>query len=366
MLMALMFLLQAAQIVEPYTFREDQGQTTKVVLKNGLTVIVNEQQAVPLASITTYVKAGYFDEDDRISGISHVIEHMFFKGTSKRKVGEIARQTQALGGYLNASTYYDRTVYRTEVPAENLKQALEIQADALWNPVYDENELKKEIEVVLQENNRKLDNPPAVASEKLYEIAFQQHRMKRWRIGTPAGLRALTRDDIVAYASKYYRPSNIIVAISGRVDIEETINEVVKLYGNAPANEEPLQRDSGPAEPDQKETRYSWQRGPIEQNHIALGFHAPGILSEDARALEVLAAILGEGRSSVLTQYVRLCRVPRIRGSRSVRNRFRNGQGARSANGGSRRNRKRKEERHHERTTCPGKSAHRTESLSRS
>src|SRR5215471_10350600 len=305
MLIPFILLFQAAQIVEPYTFREDQGQATKVILKNGLTLIVREQQAVPLVSITTYVKAGYFDEDDRISGISHVIEHMFFKGTSKRPVGEIARQTQALGGYLNASTYYDRTVYHTEIPAENLKQALEIQADALWNSVYDANELKKEIEVVLQENNRKLDNPPAVASEKLYETAFQQHRMKRWRIGTPEGLRALSRDDVVAYVKKYYRPSNIILSIAGSLDIEETIADVVKLYGNVPADESALERDSSPAEPDQKEIRYGWQRGPIEQSHIAFGFHTPGILSDDARALEVLAGILGEGRASMLNQYVR-------------------------------------------------------------
>src|ERR1044072_5351110 len=110
---------EAIQIVGPYTFREDQGQTTKVVLKNGLTVIVREQQAVPLTSITTFVKAGYFDEDDRISGIAHVIEHMFFKGTAKRPVGQIAGQTQALGGYLNAYTYYDRTGYHTVVPSQN-------------------------------------------------------------------------------------------------------------------------------------------------------------------------------------------------------------------------------------------------------
>src|SRR5256884_6227104 len=167
-LAAFILLLQVAQAVEPYTFRDDQGQTTKVVLKNGLTVFVREQQAVPLVSITTYVKAGYFDEDDRISGISHVIEHMFFKGTAKRPVGAIARETQGLGGYLNAYTYYDRTVYHTEVPAENMKKALEIQADALWESTYDANELKKEIEVVLQENKRKLDKPAAVAYEKLY------------------------------------------------------------------------------------------------------------------------------------------------------------------------------------------------------
>jgi zinc protease len=305
MLTALILLLQAAQIMEPYTFREDEGQTTKVVLKNGLTVIVREQRAVPLASITTFVKAGYFDEDDRTSGISHVIEHMLFKGTSARPVGEIARQTQALGGYLNAYTYYDRTVYHAEVPAENMKKALEIQADALWNSTFDESELKKEIEVVLQENNRKLDNPPALASEKLYGTAFSQHRMKRWRIGTAEGLRALTRDDVVGYVKKYYRPSNIILSIAGSIDSEETIGEVVKLYGSAPADETPLERDTGPAEPEQKELRYAWQRGPIEQVHVALGFHAPGVLTDDARALEVLAAILSEGRAAVLNQYVR-------------------------------------------------------------
>jgi len=306
MLTALILLLQVSQIVEPYTFREDQGQTTKVVLKNGLTVILREQQAVPLISITTYVKAGYFDEDDRISGISHVIEHMFFKGTSKRPVGGIARETQALGGYLNAYTYYDRTVYHTEVPAENMKKALEIQADALWNSAYDANELKQEIEVVLQENNRKLDNPAAVASEKLYATAFQEHRMKRWRIGTPEGLRALTRDDIVGYVKKYYQPSNIILSIAGSMDSEETIAEVVKLYGGAPSlDDQAIERDAGSSEPQQTAIRYSWQRGPIEQNHVAIGFHGPGVLSDDARALEVLAAILSEGRASILNQYVR-------------------------------------------------------------
>ncbi len=312
--MALILLLQvvpqlrlpepeANQIVGPYTFREDQGQTTKVILQNGLTVIVREQQAVPLASITTFVKAGYFDEEDRVSGISHVIEHMFFKGTAKRPVGEIARETRGLGGYLNAYTYYDRTVYHTEVPAENSKRALDIQADALWNSTFDSAELKREIEVVIQENNRKLDSPPAVTSEKLYSTAFREHRMRRWRIGTPEGLRALTRDDIVSYFKKFYRPSNIILSIAGKVDIEATLDEVVKLYGSA--EDQSLDRDHGPVEPAQSSLRYAWERGPIEQTHVALGFHGPGILTDDARALEVLAAVLSEGRASILNQYVR-------------------------------------------------------------
>ena len=155
----LALFLQAAvsgppEIEGPFVFREDLGQTTKVVLKNGLTVIVREQQASPLVSVTTFVKAGYFDEDDRISGISHVLEHMFFKGTAKRPVGEIAKATKSIGGYLNAYTFYDRTVYHTVVPAENAFQALEIQSDALWNSSFDAAELQRELEVILQEIGR--------------------------------------------------------------------------------------------------------------------------------------------------------------------------------------------------------------------
>ena len=171
--LAFLLLLQAAvppqrdikEIIGPFVSREDEGQTTKVVLKNGLTVIVREEYAVPLTSITTLVKAGYFDEEDRLAGISHVVEHMLFKGTPKRPAGEIARQTRALGGSLNGYTDYDRTVYSTVVPAANAFPALEIQADALLNPSFDPDELKREVEVVLQENNRKLDNPAALATE---------------------------------------------------------------------------------------------------------------------------------------------------------------------------------------------------------
>jgi len=303
MLKLLLVLFLQGEILGPFTFREDQGPATKVVLKNGLTVIVREQHAMPLVSITTHVKAGYFDEEDRVGGISHVIEHMFFKGTEKRPVGAIARETKALGGTLNAYTYYDRTVFYTIVPAANAVAALDIQADALWHSSFDAAELKREIEVVLQENNRKLDNPSAVASEKLYATAFEQHRMKRWRIGTAEGLRALTRDDIVAYYEKYYRPSNVVLTVVGAVDREKVFAEIVRLYGGQ--QNAPVERDPSPPEAAQTAMRYASQRGPIQQSRVALGFHGPAVLSDEARSLEVLAAILGTGRSSRLNQILR-------------------------------------------------------------
>ncbi|HTG73253.1 MAG TPA: pitrilysin family protein [Terriglobia bacterium] len=304
----ILLLLQAGappqrEIAGPYTSREDQGQTTKVVLKNGLTVIVREEYAVPLAGITTLVKVGYFNEEDRLSGVSHVVEHMFFRTTANRPAGQIGRDTRAIGGVLNAYTDYDRTVYSTVVPAANILAALEIQADALRRPSFDAEELKREIEVVLQENRGTLDTPRAVAAGKLYETAFVGHRMKRWKLGSPDGLLALTPDDLAAYRLKYYQPSNTVLTIVGAFDREKILEGVVRLYGDA--ENSAVEPDTSPAEPPQGGFRYASLRGPFQQAYIALGFHVPGILSDDARALEVLASILGTGRSSRLNQILR-------------------------------------------------------------
>ena len=286
--LVLLLLIQAGvppqrEIIGPYTFREDQGQTTKVILKNGLTVIVREEYAVPLAGITTYVKAGTFNEEDRLAGISHVVEHMLSKGTSKRPV-------------LNAVTNYDSTVYQTIVPAASVLPALEVQATALRNPAFEPEALKREIEVVIQEDNAKLDTPSSLASGKLYETAFKEHRMKRSTIGPADGLRALTPDDIRAYYEKYYRPSSTILTLVGAFDREQVLEGVVKLYGDA--ERAPVETDVSPTEPVQEGLRYAWRRGPIQETHLAMGFHAPGVLTDDARALEVLASILSTGRAS--------------------------------------------------------------------
>ncbi len=291
------------EIVGPFILREDSGQSTKVILKNGLTVLVRENNAIPLTTITTHVRVGYFDEPDGLSGIAHVVEHMFFKGTERRGVGQIAAETKALGGSLNAYTNYERTVYHAVVPAENSVQAMDIQSDALFNPIFNSGALRREIEVILQENNRKLDNPPAVAVERLYATAFEEHRMRRWRIGSPEGLRALTRDDLLGFYQSYYQPSNIVLAVVGQFDREDILEEIVRFYGSAP--DMPVERDRGPEEPSQSAFRYNWERGPIERSQVALGFHVPDRLSDDAYVLDVLSGILTAGRASRMNQFLR-------------------------------------------------------------
>src|SRR5687768_13159042 len=170
-----------------------------VTLDNGLRVLVRRDTTAPVVAIVTYVKAGYFDETDDVVGISHVLEHMFFKGTARRGVGAIAQETKASGGSLNAHTIYDHTSYYTILPSASFERGLDIQADAYAASLIDAGELANELEVIIQEAKRKNDNPPAVASETLYELLHDTHRIRRWRIGREPGLRALTRDALVGF-----------------------------------------------------------------------------------------------------------------------------------------------------------------------
>ena len=196
----------------------DLNSIHKSVLPNGLTVLIQEDRTAPVVAIVTYVKAGYFDETDPENGLAHALEHMFFKGTRKRGVGEIAKETKASGGYLNAHTIYDNTAYYAVLPSSSFARGLEIQADAYANSVIDAPELAREMEVIIQEAKRKADSPSAVATETLYELLHDAHRMRRWRIGREPGLRAFTREMMHGFYRNFYRPSNTILSISGDVD----------------------------------------------------------------------------------------------------------------------------------------------------
>jgi len=276
---------------------------TRRKLDNGLTVLVKESHVSPIVAIFTYVKVGYFNEPDHLVGISHLMEHMYFKGTEKRGVGEIALETKALGGYLNASTIYDHTLYYTVLPNDRLAHGLDIQSDALLNPKFDPGELKKETEVVIEEVKRKWDMPSAVAREKLFELAFVKHRMQRWRIGTEQGLRALTREDFLRFHRDLYRPDNVILVIVGDIETAEALQQVEKYYGHFEKGD--LKKETSPEEPPQNEFRYRLLTGEIQQSYLAMGFHTPDVMHPDTYALEMLGIILGHGRSSRLVQHVK-------------------------------------------------------------
>jgi zinc protease len=275
----------------------------RVVLPNGLTILVRRDESAPVVAIVTYVKAGYFDEADEVSGIAHVLEHMFFKGTAIRGTGEIARETKSAGGYLNAHTIYDHTSYFTVLPSASFEKGLGIQADAYSNSIIEERELAKELEVIIQEAKRKDDTPGSVAVETLFELMHDSHRIRRWRIGREEPLRALRRDDMMRFYRNYYRPGNTILAIVGNVDPKTVIERVGEIYGALPGGD--VERDVGPVEKRAPGFRYREWGGDIQQTQLAFGWRTPGPLDPDTPLLDMLSVILSGGRASRLYRAVR-------------------------------------------------------------
>jgi hypothetical protein len=223
------------------------------VLPNGLTLLVQRDDSAPAVAVVTHVRAGFFDEPDHWVGISHVLEHMFFKGTPTRGVGAIARETKAAGGYLNASTSYDGTSYFVVLPASQLGAAIAVQADALRHSLIDAGELGRELQVIIQEARRKQDSPDAVAHETLFEVMFDRHRIRRWRIGREPELAGFTRDDVAGYYHSRYVPSRTVVSVVGAIEVDEAVALLRRTYGDWPAADGAV--DPSPAEPSHRGVR---------------------------------------------------------------------------------------------------------------
>ena len=286
----------AAALLPPESVRRTR-------LPNGLRILVRRDTTAPVVAIVTWVGAGYFDEPDETVGIAHALEHMYFKGTPTRGVGEIARATKAAGGYLNAGTIYDHTHYYTVLPSSGFAKGLEVQADAYANSVIDAGELKRELEVIIEETKRKADTAGPLALETLFEVLHDKHRIRRWRMGRERELRALTRDEVMAFYRAYYRPSNTVLAIVGDVDPDEAIAEATKRYGalvDAPSPRVPGPQEETPPSFSVRE----WE-GDIAQTELVFGWRTPEVAHADTPALDLLATVLTGGRAARLVRATR-------------------------------------------------------------
>ncbi len=273
------------------------------VLSNGLILLAQRDPTAPAVAVVSHVRAGFFDEPDRQVGVSHVLEHMLFKGTPTRGIGAIARETKAAGGYLNAATSYDHTTYYSVLPSVALPVALDLQADALRRSLIDPEELRRELRVIIEEAKRKQDNPAAVTGETLHALLFDRHRIRRWRIGTESHLAGLTHHEIVAYYRSRYIPGRTIVAMAGDLDPESAIGMAGDLFGSWPAAEAVL--DPSPGEPPHRDVRARTLRGDVRRADLVLGWRAVPSLHPDAAALDVATAVLGAGRTGWLYRSLR-------------------------------------------------------------
>ncbi|MGV3624494.1 MAG: M16 family metallopeptidase [Archangium sp.] len=278
--------------------------TARYRLPNGLTVVFQQQRHAPVVAFQVWVKVGSADETADEVGLAHLHEHMLFKGTERRGLGEIARSIEAHGGEINAWTSFDQTVYHVVMASRHAWQGLDVLADAVRHSAFDAAELTREIEVVCEEIKRSLDMPSRRASKALFGEAFNTHPYGRPVIGFEANVRAHTRDRVLSFYRKHYQPSNIVLSAVGDFDEAELRKQVEALFGGDWGRDAhvPFVR---PTEPDFIGVRVGLVRDDVKDAHLHLAFQIEGVEHPDTAALDVLAMVLGQGDASRLSLEVR-------------------------------------------------------------
>ena len=273
-------------------------------LPNGLELIVEEDHSAPVVSVQAWVKSGSIHEGEWLgAGLSHFLEHMLFKGTPTRGPQDFARAVQDHGGYINAYTSFDRTVYWIDAPARALSQALELLSDALMNSSLPAEELVKEQEVIRREFAMGFDDPDAVAGKQLFATAFNQHPLRHPVIGHLDIFNKLTRDDLAGYYRARYAPNNIFFVIVGDVNGDAVQTELAGHFQNYPRRA--LPDILVPREPAQLGRREQHTEFPTELTRFGVAWHVPEITHPDLPSLDLLATVLGGGRSSRLYRRLR-------------------------------------------------------------
>lgn len=273
---------------------------SRKVLANGLTVLAKPSPPQGLVAIDVKILAGSSLEGEYLaSGISHLVEHMVFKGTSARGAGVIEREIKSYGGIINGSTSSDITDYHILLPSEYLPQGLAVLKDMLSSAIFDDKELAKEKEVVLKEINLNEDEPQSRLIKRLYETAYLRHPYKYPTIGYAKRFKALGREDLISYYNRLYVPNRMVISIVGGVDALDAITKTEAAFVDFRA---PDYGSAGPLaqEPTQIDQRKLEEASRANLAYLAAGFHSTGILDEDLFAMDVLAMILGRGDNSRL------------------------------------------------------------------
>ena len=271
-------------------------------LPNGLTVVLQENHAAKVVAFQAWVAVGSADESPEIAGIAHVFEHMLFKGTARRGVGQIAQEVEAAGGEINAWTSFDQTVYHLVLASRYFDTGLDILADALQNSSFDPKELERELKVVLEEVKQGEDNPSRVATQALFGAAFTRHPYRRPVIGYTRTVKSFTRERLLDFFQRWYVANNVTLVVVGDFDARRAQAAIAQSFG--PMVSRPLARPER-KEPLQKATRAKVVTQDVRESQVAVAFHIPGIHHDDTAALDLLAIILGQGDSSRLTLSVK-------------------------------------------------------------
>jgi len=268
-------------------------------LASGLSVVTDRMPHLESATLGVWVGAGSRNETPDEHGISHLLEHMAFKGTTRRTSRQIAEEIEAVGGDLNASTSVESTAYFARVLKADVPLALDVLSDILTEPAFDAEELRREQNVIVQEIGAKEDDPDDLLFERLQEIAFPKQAVGRSILGTPETVRSVNSARLRSYLSRNYRAPGMLVAAAGAIEHAAIVADAEKRFASF----------VGPAAPTPEQARFGGgtkvETRDLEQVHIALALQGLPVRDEKLYSLQVFTSVLGGGMSSRLFQEVR-------------------------------------------------------------
>lgn len=294
------FILVAAILVCGTVVWAANAQMYK--LDNGQTVVVQEVKNNPIVTIDTWIKTGSIDEDDSNNGVAHFLEHLFFKGTKNHAPGEFDKILETKGAITNAATSKDFTHYYVTIPSKDFDLAMELHADMMLNPLIPRNEMEKERKVVLEEISKDLNSPSKVLQDNLNDMMYSIHPYKRKVIGKSEVIETITRDQVLNFYNEHYSPSNMVTIVIGDVDANHAVEKIKQVFN---AEYKKQQKNIYPKEEQLTQQKKKVEYIDTESGYLLIGFRGTSITDKDSYALDVLATIMGEGRSSILNQVLK-------------------------------------------------------------
>ena len=272
----------------------------KTVLPNGVRIITEEIEHVRSAAVGVWVGAGSRDESEEYEGISHFIEHMFFKGTKQRTARALAESLEAVGGQLNAFTTKEYTCYYAKILDEDLDLAIDVLSDMFFSSLFDENEIEKEKNVVIEEIKMYEDSPDELIHDIFSEYVWNDHPLGKPILGTEESIRALSRDKIMAFLSEHYAPDNVVIAVAGKIKHNDIVAKLADQFGTFRRGGRRVLEETPIGQ-----TIERYQKKETEQMHIIMGVPGLGQDDEEIYAMHIFNNILGGGLSSRLFQEIR-------------------------------------------------------------
>lgn len=289
----------------------EEGKLYRHVLKNGMTVLTMERHIAPLIYHQLTYRVGSRDETLGITGISHVVEHLMFKGTPKYGKGEASKVITKNSGVFNAFTMNDMTSYYEYLPANKINVAFEIESDRMQNCIFDPAEFKSEIEVIKQERRMRTESQAnGILQESMNSIAYNSHPNQNPIIGWPSDLSHITREDAFKYYKTFYTPNNSFLVLIGDFETENILQTIIKYYENIPAGPAVPQVWSS-EEPQKVRKSFSLYHADITQPSFRMAFHVPTYQDSDAASIKLAAMILCE-KSRDARLYKRLVETDQI------------------------------------------------------